>query len=463
MKLPLERIQGIILRGYGHLTEACFCLLGVDTARAGDARRWLAALPVTDAQRAAKKQAEPGPFVNVALTHAGLVALGLPQPLLDGFPREIVEGPDTDARARALGDSGPSHPTEWAWGSRRREPVHVVLMLYAADAVALAAAHGKHLTDARAAGLHEVKTLDTIALAGRKEHFGFRDGIAQPVVEGARDEVVPGNTIKPGEVLLGYPTEFEGEDSHVPAAPDFDFCKDGSYLVMRQLEQDVRAFWSFCRDGTRTVRTAGAAIKLAAQMVGRWPSGASLVRYPHADPHPGGNTDDDAFGYRAPIDDTSGLHCPYGSHVRRSNPRDWNLSDDPGKARVIANRHRILRRGRAYGTPLTPDAQPASYLGALDAPPEGVQRGLHFLCFGASVERQFEFVQQQWCNNPKFARLANGADPLIGDQRPLAGTPPSFTVQASPVSRRVLGLQRFVTVKGAAYCFVPSLSALRGL
>jgi deferrochelatase/peroxidase EfeB len=119
--------------------------------------------------------------------------------------------------------------------------------------------------------------------------------------------------------------------------------------VLRQLSQDVRAFWEFCDRATR--RQDGSAsrearVRLASKMVGRWPSGAPLVLAPDGD-RPELSEEND-FGYFAT--DGDGLRCPIAAHVRRSNPRD-SLDPRPGSRESIevANRHRLLRRGRQYG------------------------------------------------------------------------------------------------------------------
>src|SRR5580658_1226447 len=128
--LPLDQIQGIVLSGYGHLAQARFALLTMRPDRAPDARRFLAELNLTSASVASARK-ETAPFVNVAFTHGGLAALGLDSAVLDNFPRDFVEGPTHDARARLLGDQGESRPADWIWGSPTTEPVHVVLLLYA--------------------------------------------------------------------------------------------------------------------------------------------------------------------------------------------------------------------------------------------------------------------------------------------------------------------------------------------
>jgi Dyp-type peroxidase family len=227
-----------------------------------------------------------------------------------------------------------------------------------------------------------------------------------------------------------------------------DFGRNGTYLVARQLEQDVFGFRRFVRHAAPALDGRSgpeAEERLAAKLVGRWRSGAPLVRSPHRDD--ADLATDNAFGYAAV--DPYGERCPIGAHIRRANPRDA-LTSEPGRALEITNQHRIIRRGRVYGKGLPDDA----------TEDDGVERGLFFLCVNANIERQFEFVQQTWLNNRKFGQLYD-------DQDPVMGTPPDdggiFTVQRSPVATRVHELPNFVTVRGGAYFFLPGLRALRAL
>lgn len=458
-QLPLANIQGIILRGYGHLTAACFLLLRVnDRHRAAP---WIANLPITDAQTAALRHAAPGPFINVAFTHAGLSALQLDREVLEVFPREFVEGMGTDERARILGDVGTSAPSQWQWGVGITEP-HVVLMIYSETDTSLAPLQAHYELAAQAAGMELITRLDTKLLTGRKEHFGFRDGIAQPAVQGARDIEPKGNTLPAGEIFLGCENAF-GNTTHAPSSALAPFGLHGSYMVLRTLSQDVRGFWRYCRAQSGPHGAAADPITLASKMVGRWPSGAPLTLHPDCDPGPEFE-DQDRFGYAK--HDEDGLRCPFGSHVRRSNPRDSLVAESADKAVEVSNRHRIMRRGRAHGAPLVDPLDPALIVANLDTLTDDTDRGLHFISFQGNLERQFEFVQQQWCNNPKFAGLNSEADPLIGvhevPTRVGVGVdPPVFTVPALPVRRRARDMQRFVHVRGGSYFFMPSLSAVR--
>ena len=392
------------------------------------------------------------------------------------FSREFQEGMTTEHRQRLLGDHGESSPLNWRWGANHTTPVHVLLMLYAPNDVALDPLYRAHLSRLSSGGLTEVETLNTRLLSGRKEHFGFRDGIGQPAIAGKdAGESPPSNIIADGEFLLGYLNEYGQYPSspEVTAARDpngllspaahrsgmKDLGRNGSYLVFRQLSQDVTGFWRFLDEQTR--RPDGSAdpnarLKLASKMVGRWPSGAPLVKAPEYDQPDLLN--ENVFGYHDT--DLDGLMCPVGSHIRRSNPRD-TLVENRARAIELSKRHRIIRRGRAYGTPLDPSMDPDKMLDA--AEPDG-ERGLHFLCFNANIGRQFEFIQQTWANNPKFQGLYNDADPIIGDHDPKdAGALGTFVAPAEPVRRRVTGLPRFVEVRGGGYFFMPGIKALRYL
>ena len=90
---------------------------------------------------------------------------------------------------------------------------------------------------------------------------------------------------------------------------------------------------------------------------------------------------------------------------------------------------------------------------------ETFERGVHFLCINASIRSQFEFVQQSWCNNRRFAGLSDDPDPIAGDNG-LPNWPSYMTLPRPEGAVRTSALPRFVTVGGGAYLFVPSLAAL---
>ena len=238
--INLDDVQGIIRRGYGDMHHACFLLLHIrDPAAAGS---WLGGLvgAITTG-----KEKPPEGRLNIAFTHEGLEILGLEQELLDRFSREFKEGMSLPHRQRILGDFQRSAPDVWEWGCPGNESVHCVLLVYASSFERLAG----YLDTQRAAFAQacvEIRSLDTTRLSLRKEHFGFRDGIAQPGIRGFGTRDGSGNTLAPGEILLGC----RNQSGRYPEGPGA-FGRNGSYLVFRQLEQDVRGFWEFVDDATR--------------------------------------------------------------------------------------------------------------------------------------------------------------------------------------------------------------------
>ena len=461
--LEFRDIQGLVFSGYGDKPHASYLLLKV-TDPIG-ARRWLRALaPVvtTGADR------PPDTCLNVAWSARGLAALGLSEPELHTFPLEFREGlSGSDTRSRTLGDVDASDPQAWRWGGPGT-PVHALLMLYARSAELLDELIVKQRS-AFAGALELVVEVPTETLPERREHFGFADGIAQPAIEGSGAKDKRGRrSLQAGEFVLGYENEY-GKLPLLPnVAPALDVgghlgdCsaegkrnalgRNGTYLVARQLQQDVRGFWSFMRQAAQAEHpgstAADEAVRLAAKCVGRWPSGAPLVLAPHHDDR--SLASENAFGYFAK--DADGMRCPIGAHIRRTNPRD-SLEGGPHASQKAVDRHSILRRGRSYGKLLAERPWLAEH-------DDGLERGLVFICINANIRRQFEFMQQTWVNNQKFGGLYDERDPLIGAQDAEAS---NFTVPAQPARLRLEGLPRFVTVRGGEYLFLPSVNALKFL
>ena len=128
--------------------------------------------------------------------------------------------------------------------------------------------------------------------------------------------------------------------------------------------------------------------------------------------------------------------------MRRTNPRDalgW-------EGRLTA-RHRILRRGMPYG-PALPEG----------APDDGAARGLLFVCLQASISRQFEIVQTQWCNDGNAFGLGREADPISGPP----GRELRHIIEGEP-PRVAAPLRSYVECRGGEYLVVPAISALRAL
>lgn len=481
VKLDLDDIQGLIARGYSTLPYARFTIFTApDPAAARALLSWL--LPrVTPAGRFTGDSA-----LHVAYTAAGLRRLGLPENVLSGFSPQFRSGMTGPDRSRFLGDAGESDPRCWAWGGPQDPPVDGLILLYAGFPEVLDSRQAELAARLDGPGIRQVTVLDTRELS-KNEPFGFHDGISQPIIEGlpkasgAAPGGTPGGQVIPaGEFVLGYPNAYRQRTDRplLPAADDprrllpldpagsgaADLGRNGCYLVMRQLEQDVNDFWRYARQATRRPDGSddpGARTALAAKMVGRWPSGAPLVKAPNRDDPRHANDNDFGYYHTDPL----GLACPLGAHIRRMNPRD-SLDPQPGTDASLAvnDGHRLLRRGRSYGPgDGTPTAAGnnghAERPARADVAPQR-ETGLHFICLVASLSRQFEFVQHTWLNNPTFHGLYDDTDPLIGNRHPRGAT---FTVPGRPVRRRYRDLPQFVRTRGGAYFFLPGISALRYL
>jgi Dyp-type peroxidase family len=458
-RIAFADIQGVILRGYKELPFARFVLLRFGELPA--ARAWLAALPVTSAAERTRDVA-----THVAFTWEGLCAVAA-APLEPGaFAPEFREGMSADEhRSRVLGDVGEHAPSKWLWGGPS-DPFHAVLLLYAETQAKLDELDAKLCKSAAVAVVRRLETNtlrddDGIGKYWFREHFGFRDGVAQPRLAlhaSTPDDMRRGiarftnedNAVRAGEFLFGYANEYGKKPD---GAGPSELAKHGSFLVFRQLEQDVCGFWQFVRSKAKELDLNP--ILLASKMVGRWPNGAPLVRAPEAET--AGLEQFDEFGYAE--SDKGGHRCPLASHIRRTNPRD-GLFDDKAESVRIVNRHRLVRRGRPYGVPVSTPLDPSVFLPRLDAiaavPRES--RGLHFLCFNANIRRQFEFVQQTWLANPKFPHQYDGPDPVVSQS---AGG--EFELPGEPARRRISPLESFVTMRGGGYFFMPGLGGVKWL
>ncbi|HVI87706.1 MAG TPA: hypothetical protein VM659_05355 [Dongiaceae bacterium] len=484
----LKDVQAIVRSGFGKLTGGCYLLLRIAEPRA--ARAWLRSQhPVTIADMESSYLSE---IIQIAVTAAGLRALGCAAEVVEGFSPEFVAGMASDpSRSTRLGDIAANAPQHWLWGMGEREP-HLLVMLFA-EALRIEAVCQRILAETAAAGLLLLARLDTSDM-GEKEPFGFTDGISQPapdwhgaLASGPGENMAYRNIMALGEVLLGYRNEYDlfterpllagtvAGNQMLPAAIDQPDCRDlgrnGSYLVFRQLDQDVRGFWRWMHQAAGT-----AAADLAEAMVGRRMSGDPLPGLGIAD-IPGIEEKERARNGFDFMQDKDGYGCPVAAHIRRANPRTGDFPEGrrglivkvltilgligTAEADTIASSrfHRLIRRGREYGRWLAPSDAVLP-----DAPDP--QSGLHFICLNANIARQFEFVQGAWLNNAKFAGLSDEADPLLGNRQPFPADHPTdrFRRPSADGPCRVLhGMPQFIHVRGGAYFFLPGLRALSWL
>jgi Dyp-type peroxidase family len=433
--LALEDVQYLVLARAPSITGRYEFLTFKDAA-AG--RKWLAALidkvpSVADAKRT------PGTdqrWISLAFTSSGLRALGVGEAELATFPDEFRAG--MAARADILGDTGAQAPAKWTDGTADGR-LHAIVVLFArtdAEHARCVAEHAKLVADCP--GVEVVSVLDLLATPPfdyAHDHFGYRDRMSQPVVEGTGEVPTPGSgaPLKAGEFILGYADE-TGET--VPLPKPEALSRNGSFMAYRRLEEHVGRFRAFLREHGRTPEEQEL---IAAKLMGRWRSGAPLTLAPDKDdPQLGADPQrNNDFNYAT--QDPHGYAVPLGSHIRRMNPRDTAHN---------MNRRRMIRRGGTYG-PALPEG----------APDDGIERGIAAFVICGSLVRQFEFAQNVWINDRNFHELENERDPICGNQD---GTL-EYKIPKRPIRRKITGLPAFTTLRGGAYFFLPGLAGLRYL
>jgi Dyp-type peroxidase family len=450
--LDLADIQGYILRGYTMPGVRHF-LLRVDNAAA--ARRFLGGLasgdPAASPQitTAQPWSVKPDFCLNVGITYEGLQALALPEATLSSFPAEFKAGPV--ARAGYVGDTGESAPDHWDPPFGTPE-VHVLLNLYGASREVLEAQttvlQGLFQRDG---AMTEIGRRDGYELGEGRVHFGYRDGISQPNIDGAPGRKVSDmQPVAPtGEFLLGYLSQFNNYTYPVPQPAELG--RNGSFVAFRVLKQDVAGFERFLQENAPKVGLDPE--KLAAKMCGRWRNGVPISLSPDGDsPQPPLTPDQynefdfvPSAEYPNVFNDKKGYRCPIGAHVRRNNPRSQVVAGgDDGR------KHKIIRRGIAYGPPYDPAN-----------PDDGIERGLLGLFIGVSIKDQYEFLMSQWINEGIFTPGLGGTrDALVGSNDPAES---KFTIPDPAGNKTITGFSRFVITRGGVYAFLPSLTALRYL
>lgn len=454
----LGDIQAILGSGFGWLTSSQFCLLTVRDPTL--AKAWLASVQTTKLLMSIAALNSHGDELKEKVTEAvaiafsfdGLTALGLTESLESPFPTPFRSAMGSGLRKALLRDDARDH---WRWADRIdrgcSQPVHVLVANWWRTGVA----RRMPVPDPAAFWISRVDGCPSFFKpSGVYEPFGFRDGIAQPVMYGLRvvsetraaaaahmaanDPPDRDSLIAPGEFILGYRNEYDeltytadvngwrGSDPTVPAGARFTL--NGSFLAVRQIEQNVAAF--------RSWSTGPVGLANAEKLVGRRRDGHGTSLGWTGARCPVSDAQADAFRYR--VADAEGFACPRGAHVRRANPRD-SLGHDVESSIRSSKLHRLLRRGRPYRERVN-----------------GSERqGIMFIACNADLERQFEFVHQRWLQNPRFARLEAEIDPIVG----VGCAPQAFSTPGLPAGES-LSLPSFTTSLGGGYFFLPGLKAL---
>jgi deferrochelatase/peroxidase EfeB len=468
--INLADLQGNILRGYTNKPHVRYLILEVVGRSA--ARRWLAdsvsgrnGVPQITSGDWGKNK--PDTCFNIGLTYEGLRALGAPSASLKMLPNEFVEG--MTARAVKLGDVGRSAPENWPAPFNEPKRIHLIATIYAENVDQLNEVQKRALTDAKAFKL--LDTREGYNFPGDFVHFGYRDNITQPRFEGVPDsQRHPDRQPKAplGTVLLGHPTNLEGLMWRVPHPVALGH--NGTFNAFRVLKQDVAGFEKYLdraasdlledpqggkllphgeeeKIGKGLSRRAALREIVAANLCGRWRDGTPLALSADA---PDPNADLADFDYVGVGD----ARCSHGAHIRRCNPRGGQIVQ-----RIANNSRRLVRRGVPYGPPYDP-ANP--YDPAKPGDGDEPERGLLGNFIGASLGAQFEAMSCDWLNlGLQDPRITGSNDPISGANNP--GTSWFDLPLKSGGTIRLGGLPEFVSTRGGAYTFLPSLKAIQYL
>ncbi|PCK07530.1 MAG: hypothetical protein COA42_13810 [Alteromonadaceae bacterium] len=458
--IDFKDVQGVILRGYRVKFARHFILSITDTQATARLLQSLingdAGLPqVTTALR---REVRPASFLNVSLTSAGLSAMGVSDDDLKTFDASFQQGASSDAIATIIGDVGSSAPQNWIGGLGDGQQVHMLISLWVRESTDVMDSITAKLNDAFEGAVKVLLVQDANALPDDKIHFGYRDGIAQPTVIG----MPPNNNIPDdqppvatGEFLLGYKNQIGGTYRVSPS----QLSTNSSYAAFRILEQDVAGYEDLLKSFSEQSELDTEMV--AAKICGRWRNGNPLTLAPTQQGSPLPSEEINNFTYVKPpaeTDDTLGLTCPIGSHIRRNNPRNGAVVG------TDSTHHRIIRRAMPYGPVYDPKK------------PDDGDRGLVGYFVNASIHNQFEFLTGQWNLESDFVKSAtapggepegnavfniSGEDVFLGVNEDESS---SFTFahdgKNGANNTNATGFGRTIITRGSVYCFFPSITGL---
>ncbi len=492
VELDLSDIQGNIVRAYGQrgFPKARYLFLRIDDADSG--REFVGAISekITTSVTwgiGPNPLEKPNATTNIGFTYKGLVALELPTASLRGFPQEFIMG--MQARMDILGDDGPSAPENWdpIWQNQevhiwvsingrslediedRYKWIHGLLRKSAKGIVLLSGHRGpgnkKNLSFQDASVIY-----DDQGKPKPQEHFGFTDGISDPVFEGqnlppwrvkGRGKLMRDGSWQPlatGEFILGHPDEAQ----EYPQAPIPNLLsRNSTFMVYRKLHENVSAFNTLLDEQSKSF--PGGKDLLAAKLAGRWAdNGAPVVDAPDKiskqawDKKFKASNKEEKDAMLSDYnfnDDIDGAKCPLSAHVRRINPRgslEFGESGAFERPGALVDRRRMLRRGLPYGK-------------VEDKTRDDGNHGIIFMVINADIERQFEFVQQQWINYANDFKEGNDKEALLGNHNDQC--PSKVVLQVVKNSEKpphfVTNIPRLVETRGGDYFFIPSMTALK--
>jgi len=414
-------IQASILTSHGEDAVYHFLAIADPAVFRAEAAAALGAAITTRAEYQSRAERV---VVGLGLTSSGIAKLGVPAPILAGFPEAFIDGMAN--RADLVGDSGSSDPLEWEppFGTGA---VDLAIWLWGTGSAALDEAWQQLCGGLDAppgtvgVGTCRGRVLWDDDREFRIDPFGHRDGISQPRIDTGAPADDGARRIAPGEFVLGYPSEADADLALPPPPPTGAAAiarrleRNGSYMVFRKIQT--------FRDRLDALLDVEDPERFRAEMLGRWPGGAVLRKRTSAEPPP---SDENDFRFGDP-----GIACPRGAHIRRMNPRD----DLPER---IASRHRILRRGIPYA--------------------EAGETGLLFVCFNARIEDQYELIQSQWLNGGNSSGFpSDRVDAIAGSVEP------ATRVIVRTDGKQIQFPEPLTRVRGGEYLLVPGRAALAEL
>lgn len=399
-------------------------------------------------------EAKGQPFRSLALSAAGLKALGHDRRSLQVTDPLLVTEPFWDGTARygpaALGDTGP-------WSASFEPEPHGVFLVAHEDRDAcrsLAKKCRKAIEDPARYGGGVTGTEEGFKWTPHNdgigyEPFGFADGFARTQFTAKKKSplrhLIEGTDL--GNVSnRTRPYELPLEQVMIQTAGSF---LGASFLVVRKIEQNVRAFYEAEAELEKKLALQRGRLPhlprdAGALFVGRERDGTPLT-YRGA-----GNPLAHRFHFGA---DKTGSRCPFHAHIRKMNPRQIfpRISDHSMNQRENQKLAQFVRRGMVYGDEM---ALRASWRDNPAAAPTG-GCGLLFMGYMNAVGGQFLQMLQSWAGSEEFPKIPSGSDPLV---RPAGKwTWPQHEGLEIPTP------QAFVTGRGAGYFVVFTLPVLREL